>query len=256
MVVLIKLSLSASTPYSELTKVLDPNVCKVAAHLENVLNHLKAVASLSDQKRLVLASKFVNIVAKLRIWYHQQTVPHNSGHVQHEDIEPCRHIESRQEDIDRLADSIYASAIQAKTETSNQPTSRPTQTEARALSHGQLQYPLPPFPNGNFFADLSKSPASNTLAFDSSGTRTIEAPSWPNQIQPTNYMGPQFAYPYPNGPLDYPMDVDSNLFTHLVDAEVNHDNGMMDSMPADEEGIGFSNITEYNWALSTNWPMR
>ena len=87
-VILIKLSLSASTPASEIGKVLDYESVQVTQYMDKLLVHL--MRALGPKKHRG-ASKFLAILMTLKSWYFEQTL---KGNVRNEDkveIEPRTH---------------------------------------------------------------------------------------------------------------------------------------------------------------------
>ena len=70
--VLIKLSISAGAPSSEISKILDPQSLKVNSYLEKLVAHL---LSANGPGKCRPATKFLMILLKLKAWYHQATDP-------------------------------------------------------------------------------------------------------------------------------------------------------------------------------------
>lgn len=67
-VVLIRIYFAASTPTSELGKVIDKDSMKVDQHLENLLNKFRLTAA-DDKSRP--ASKFLVVLVMIRSWFHK-----------------------------------------------------------------------------------------------------------------------------------------------------------------------------------------
>ena len=252
-VVLMKLSISASAPSSELSKFLDPEACKVNPHLERLLVKLKAVALLDNKKKQILASKFVMILTKLRMWFQQQMTQNRAGHEQEDDLEPCRNSEPEKGGSDKTSASIdrrLPSDAQVTVDSATESVqSGPPRT------YEPLQWSISSPSSGNFFTDFAKGPTG--AAFDSAPVQAMQAPSWPSQPPPTEYPEPTYSFPSSsNEPSDFPMDFDPNLFTHLVDAELHQNNGFQ-FMSNEDDGMDYANMPDYNWSSSSaNWPLQ
>ena len=74
--ILIKLSISAEAPSSEIGKILDTESIKANMYLEKLIAHLLN-ANKPGQCRT--ATKFLMIILKLKAWYHQATDPSRLG---------------------------------------------------------------------------------------------------------------------------------------------------------------------------------
>lgn len=88
-VILIKLSLSASTPTSEIGKVLDYESVQVTQYMDKLLVHL--MRALDPEKHRV-ASKFLAILMTLKSWYSEQTLKVTVRNEDKEGIDPCTHL--------------------------------------------------------------------------------------------------------------------------------------------------------------------
>ena len=170
MVILIKLSISTST--TELGTVLKLEDIKVSFYLEKLLIHLKAVAKLDDQHMHTLSAKFLEILKKVKMWFHNQGKQRQAN----EEPQPPAGFE---------------------------PSGPPESKE-----DGPAQYPADKF---SFLTDFSKAPTMNATT------------TWPtNQFQsPNGYTDPNYAMQptWNDVAFDFPMDLDPNLFTHLIQAD-------------------------------------
>ena len=82
---------------------------KVAFYLEKILDHLKAVATLDGQEVHTLATKFVLILNKVKIWFQRQGKQLRPASEEKEPVagfEPARPPESNQEDPQTYADKF------------------------------------------------------------------------------------------------------------------------------------------------------
>ncbi|KAK3300803.1 uncharacterized protein B0H64DRAFT_316110 [Chaetomium fimeti] len=75
-VVLIKLYFAASSPKSDLGKVIDKDDMKVEQHLDRLLEQFRATAQ-GDKSRP--AAKFLVVLVMIRSWFHKQKLHQNSG---------------------------------------------------------------------------------------------------------------------------------------------------------------------------------
>ncbi len=90
-VVLIKLSLSASTPTSEIGKVLDHDSLQVTQYMDRLLVHVMRV--LGPEKNRVAAT-FLTMLMKLKQWYTQHTSKISLQNDDKEVIQPCTYLKS------------------------------------------------------------------------------------------------------------------------------------------------------------------
>ena len=89
-IVLIKLSLSASTPTSEIGKVLDHDSLQVSQYMDKLIVHIMRVLG-PDKNRV--AAKFLTILMKLKSWHSQQVLRFCIQNGPEEEFEPCKHLE-------------------------------------------------------------------------------------------------------------------------------------------------------------------
>lgn len=75
-VVLIKLYFAASSPKSDLGKVIDKDDMKVEQHLDRLLEQFRATAA-GDRSRP--AAKFLVVLVMIRAWFHKQKLNQNNG---------------------------------------------------------------------------------------------------------------------------------------------------------------------------------
>ena len=177
---------------------------KVSFYLEKLLIHLKAVARLDDQNLHTLSAKFLEILKKVKMWFHNQ---------------------EKQRKVDK----------EPQPPAGFEPSKPPELKE-----DGPTQYPTDKF---SFLTDFSKAPTMNATT------------TWPtNQFQSLN------GYTDPNYPMqptwtdvafDFPMDLDPNLFTHLMQAD------QTQSYQGNTENVdGFGNQMDYfnNMPNFGTWP--
>ena len=240
-VILIKLSISASMPSSELGSLIDPESNKIDTLLEQLLVHLKTMSSFANGTKHVLSSKFLSIMTKLKLWFQHQR--------QQSSVDLLSNNESEQESESPETISAHQS-LQA--------------TDAHGLKylpavHGlpwpepppQIQPPsrfaVPPLNKAGFFNDFAKGlPAA--AVDQGGGTQSVQTTSWP-----TSYPNPSgYSEQQPALPFSFPLEADPSLFTHLVNAEIdqnNQDNWMTD---ADSfGGLDYPGLPDFNWAT---WP--
>jgi hypothetical protein len=233
-VILMKLSISSNVPSSELSKILDPQDLKVDYYLTNSIAQFGAVASLDNDRKHILAGQFSNILTKLKMWYehlNRRQAPQNS---QNGAIDPKQQRREPHE---------------IKPMASNGTGLLPESSTYR-LAQEDYDFSTPPTSNGgSFFTDLNRGPGDQ--AKGSAGTQSTQAPSWPNQIQqPFGYPEAESLFPSSNIPFDFPMEVDPNMFTHFIDAELAL-NGQ-DWMQTQGSGMDYMNMPDFNWTNGTN----
>ena len=114
-IVLIKLSLSASTPTSEIGKTLDYESLKVTHYMDKLLVHL--MRALGPEKNRV-ASKFLAILMTLKSWLSQQTLKLRTLSGDTEGFQPLRNLTPIPETVlSKLYPSQPTLAYQASHET-------------------------------------------------------------------------------------------------------------------------------------------
>ena len=239
-VVLIKLSISARMPASELGKILQPDSNKIETYLELLLAHFRAVSLSTPGGRNVISSKFLGIVMKLKLW------------CEHRKEQTALMKVTKQSDLKREPDSSQvifdgpdeqatsALALDYDRVMRSNPWSSPLQNQQPLP-----QYELPPSDRRGFFGDFNKSPIISGP--NQGSTQSLQPTSWSATYQTTvGYSQPPVA------PYNFSMDADPSLFTHLVNADLdqsNQDNWMLD---ADSyNGMDYSSLPEFNWAT---WP--
>lgn len=241
-VILIKLSISAAMPSSELGNILDPASNKVETYLEQLLIHLKAVATLEDGGRHALSSRFLGILTKLKFWFqHQKPQSPGDGSIDGE--------------LGRGNDSIAVKTAltQGKVPSNHVPVSESEPADETSYRGPLLQYELPTslyeppaMGKGDYLIDFGKS--STVTAMDQSDTQPMQPTAWSTNFPTAS------GYPSASMPYSYPMDADPTLFTHLVNAELDQNN--QDNWMPDADAFGamdYSSMPEFNWAT---WPQQ
>ncbi|KAL6720101.1 hypothetical protein ACLMJK_002022 [Lecanora helva] len=236
-VVLIKISMSANLPSSDLGNLIAPESNKIDTYLQQLLVHLRSVPTFENGSRHVLSSKFLGILTKLKFWYERQK--------QQTPAELLSSIENGQDKSQN--GSIFfpppvqeTQNLQFDPDLGSVPWSQPPQTNSLSTS----QFAMPSFDKNSIFNNFAKGPAGPPV--DRSATQTIQSTSWP-----ATFQTPAGGFPgQANMPLNLPMETDPNLFTHLVNAELDHsqDNWMPEADPLN--GMDFSTLPDFNWA----WP--
>ena len=239
-VILIKLSISASMPSSELGKILDPANNKIELYLEEIITHLKAVATLADGDKHIISTKFLGILTKLKLWCQHQK--------QQRSEEAC-FIRGPKVEYDN---ANISALTQDDVPSKNAPNLGYGPAFGASYPGPRLQYDLPkslyepPSTQGGvYFTDLGK--GSTIAGMNQSGAQPMQASSWPAS-DPTGmgYLEPLSM------PFNFPMDTDPNLFTHLVNAEL--DQEQEDSWVPDADNfptMDYPLLPEFNWAT---WP--
>lgn len=228
-VILMKLTISSSLPSNELSQILDPQDLRVDFYLTNIVVQFKAVTNLENDKKHILAGQFLNILTKLKVWYESlkgQQAPKNDQHLV---INPNQEQKGRPA-TDTVAENATGLVPGGPT---------------YGLVEDNFNFSLPPISNGpNFFTDISRDP--NNPTDDSASTSSIPAQSWPNHNQSIfNYPETESLFPSSNVPFDFPMEVDPNMFTHLMDAELSQ-NGQ--GWQADS----YINMPDFNWTNNSS----
>ena len=241
-VVLIKLSMSASIPSNELQNLIAPESNKIDTYLEQLLVQLRDVSTLENGTKHVLSSKFLGILTKLKLWYERQK--------QQTPLELFNSVESGQ--VNDLNGGFFAQpslqepasqGFQFGPTMGSAPWSRPPQQNGVPTS----QYEMPSFDKAGFYNNFAKGPTGPPV--DRSATQSIQTTSWPTPFQPTTGFAGQT-----NMPFNFPMETEPNLFTHLVNAELDHNNQDSWMPEADPlNGLDFSNLPNFNWDA---WPQQ
>lgn len=254
-VILIKISISTSMPSSELGKILEPGSNKIDTYLDNLLVHLRAVATLEQGGKHVLSSVFLRILTKLKLWWqHQQQHSQEGLFGTGDDVkqadessgvleaweppanEPCLDYDQESKDYDQ---ELHNHDREPKITFAD----IPPQTN-QAIS--PYQAPLTDKPG--FFTDFGKGPSFEAYnSLNQHVSQSMLPTSWPT----TYASNPSYSQPT-NTNYGFTMQQDPNLWTHLVNSELdpnNQDNWMPD---ADSfASMDYTNIPEFNWAT---WP--
>lgn len=93
----------------------------------------------------------------------------------------------------------------------------------------------------DFLTDFSKAPTMNTTA-------------WPNQFQSSNgYSDPNYSMQpsWDDVAFDFPMDLDPNLFTHLIQADPNYQDSETSNGQAFNQMDYLNNMPDFG-----SWPMQ
>ena len=251
-VILMKLSISASTPSSELGKIIDPEDCKVLYYSERVIAYMDKIATVASQKKHDISFRFLHVLSNLNSWYQKHTRQLNAMSGQNGTLESGKTALSKQEP-ESSASMIGVGASQDSTSVTS---SRATMTsDSEAISQDSHLAPYKPqsLSDFNLLQDNSKPCTSN--AFDRNALEPVpalppltQAPSWSNSVQPSS-ASPEPEYSFTsisNGPFDFPMELDPNLFSQVFDKEL-YENVMLTG----EDGMDYTNMPDVDWA---NWP--
>ena len=245
-VILMKLHISASTPSSELGKIIDPGDCKVLYYSERVIGYLDRIATEASQKKHDMSFRFLHVLTNLNIWFQKHTLQLNATGEQNGTI-PKQEPES-------LASVVGVSAFQDSTPVMSP--SAPMTSDSEAIPQDSRFAPYNPQPLSDFnlLQDNSKSSTSNTI--DRNALEPAPAPA-PLTQAPFGYnsVQPSSAFPEPvdsytsisNGPFDFPMELDPNFFSLSFDKEFFESNLTLNR----EDGMDYTNLPDTDWA---NWP--
>ena len=253
-VILMKLSISASAPASGLGKVLDPEDCKVMYYAERLLAHLDTVAFFQDGKKHVLAFKFRHILSNLKAWFHKQTL-HLGAQNEQVQLKGFYNTAHLSQDGVRTAPADPVDIPQAMPSEYGHP------TETNNLS----QYPPASAADTNFLfesdrsligrafdADADAAQASQALSFNKGiaklydGAEAVQ--SSPDFQEPVDYSFPVAG----NGLFEFPMEVDPNLFSQLVSSDL-YENSGGNVLLNGENGMEYTDMPDVDW---TNWSMQ
>lgn len=241
-VVLIKLSISASMPSSELGKIIAPESNKIDTYLEQLLIHLRTAAKFNKGSKHVVSSKFLGILTKLKLWCQSQ-----------KQQSPAEIMSNGKPKYDNDGNDTFYTPPDLQSMNAQDLKYEPAMGAATWSGHppqhhqSASRYPMPSIEKAGFFTDFAKGPT--VPAVDQSGSQTIQPTSWPTTFHT--------AAPYSDpaaGTFNYPMEADPSLFTHLVNAELDQNN--QDSWLPDADslsGLDYSNLPEFNWAT---WPQQ
>ena len=236
-VILIKLSISASMPSSELGNLVAPESNKIETYLDQLLVHLKNVSILDNSNRHVLSSKFLGILTKLKIWFqHQKQQTSTEAFT---NSKPNQGNDSNEAFATNpsLQTTPSAQLLQFEPPMGSIPWSGPAPQNPQPAP----QYDMPSLEKVGFFNDFSRPQSAPVV--DQVGTQPTQPTSWPTDFQTSNFY-----------PFNFPTEVDPNLFTHLVNMELDQTNQSnwlpdVDSFNA----MDYANLPEFNWAT---WPQQ
>jgi len=242
-VILIKLSISANLPSSELGRILEPANNKTEAYLKELLSHLGAVATLANGDTHVLSSKFLGILTKLKQWCQHQKRHRSEG---------ARF--SREPERENGQIATVTTLTQGDVAPQNGPSLGYEPVLGTSYSEAPARYNAPSSlhepPSAEVGARFGSFGTSPTIgAMDQRGTQPLHAIPWPVNDPASMAYSESLSMP-----LDFPMGSDPDLFTHLINAELNQ--GYQDNWTPD--GASFSAmdssiLPEYSWAT---WPQQ
>ena len=255
-VILMKLSIAASTPSSELGKIIDPGDCKVLFYSERVIAYMDEIATLGSQKKHDVSFRFLRVLSNLNFWFQKQTLQLNATSGQNGTLPSGNTALSKQEP-EFLTSVVGVSASQDSTPIMSSRATMTSNSEAISLdSHLTPHKPQSPS-NSNLLQANDKSCTSN--AFDrnpiepaQASPPLTQAPSWSNGVQPSSASpAPEYSFTsISNEPFDFPMELDPNLFSQLFDKEL-YENGGGNFMLNGEDGMDSTDMPDNDW---TNWP--
>ena len=257
-VILMKLSISASTPSSELGKVIDPEECKVLYYSERVITYMDKIATASSQKQHDISFRFLRVLTSLNSWYRKHTLQLHATGGEGATLGSDKTALSKQEP-EGSASAVGVSPPQDSTPfTSSRATMTP-EPEAISQETYPARYKRQPPSHSNLFQDNGESCASN--AFERNPLEPApapapltQAPSWFNGLQPSP-ANPESEYSstsISNGPFDFPMELDPNFYSQLFTKELYETGvGVGDFMLTGEDGMDYTNMSDTDWA---NWP--
>ena len=255
-VILMKLSTSSSTPSSDLGRILDSEDCKVFHYTEKTIAHMDAVASADNHKKHVLAFKFLHILIHLNGWFRKQTDQLNAKAIPTRSSGYDRDSQSKQ-----TPDSEASPSSTSVPHYSNATTVSSAATPIDFEDLSQENYLAPSNPqsgkSGNFLYDNSRCLIEK--AFASNDPEPAPAPlpqaspTWSTEVQASSEFQDQgYSFPsYSNGPFDFPMDIDPNLFSQLVNTELYEYSGGNVMLNGEDEMV-YTEMPEIDWA---NWPL-
>lgn len=255
-VILMKLSISASTPSSELGKIIDPEECKVLYYSERVITYMDKIATASSRKEHDMSFRFLRVLTSLKFWYRKHTLQLSATGGENKGLGPDKTALSRQEP-DHSASAVGVSASQDSSPfMSSRATMTPDSQAFSQDSHPALYKPQP-LSHSNFLQDNGNSRASNT--FDRNLLETApasapmaQAPSWSNDFPPSS-VNPEPEYSavsISDGPFNFPMELDPNFISQLFSKD-SYGTGVGDFMLNGEEAMDYTNMPDNDWA---NWP--
>ena len=240
LVVLMKLSISASAPSSELGKFLGSEDCKVLYFGERLVAFMDDVANLENQKKHVLAFKFLHILSNLKKWFENRTLQSDANKGQ-----------KRQTDLKQDWDQCSTFNHGRIPQSSN--TAMPSEYGAPSQNKDSSQYPYASSADADFLSDPDRSLVGR--AYDGDAVQPMLAPSIPNGAQPLpGFQESDYSFmPSANGrPFEFPMEVDPNLFSQLVRTEL-YENSGGNVMLNGENGMEYTDMPDVDWA---NWSLQ
>ena len=215
---------------------------------------MDAVATVDGHKKHVLTFKFLHILTNLNVWFQKQTLQLNTNSGQHGTLPSDAYGQAKQE-FEKPASPIGMNVPQSLCGATISSTA--TASDYEAVSQDSDGAPCTPQSTSgpNFKYNDGKSLIST--AFDSSAlapdpASLTQAPTWSNEVQPSpGFQEPNYSFAsFPNGPFDFPMEVDPTLFSQLVDNEL-YDNSGGNVLLDGEDGMQYTDMPEIDW---TNWP--
>ena len=239
-VILIKVSISASMPSSELGKVVPPESIKIEVCLEQLLVHLRTSATYEKGSKHVVCWKFLGILTKLKLWYQRQKQQSSTGFSSPSEFEQegsNNHLFAAHSDIPHNSHGGPATNLN--------PWSGPSPPQQ---NHIYPPYQLPLTHKPAFYTDFAES--HPVPAVDQGAPPTLEsANTWPATFHaPARFSDPATLS------FNYAMGSDPNLFNHLVNTELDqnsHETWLPDLEsfnPLDFTSL--SNLPDFNWG---NW---
>ncbi len=254
LVILMKLSISANTPSSELGKIIDPGDCKALYYSERVIAYMDEIATVGSQKKHDISLRLLGVLTNLNFWFQKHTLQLNATSGQNGTLGSDKTALPKQKQenpasVNRGSASQYSTAVMS---------SRATMTSgSEAISQDRHLAPYKPSPPSNFnlLQDNGKSCTSN--AFDCNSLERAQAPltqapsSWSSSVQPSSATPePEYSFTsMSNEPFDFPMEIDPNFFSQLFSKELYETSGNS-LMLNGEDGMDYTNMPDNDWA---NW---
>ena len=196
-VILMKLSISASTPSSELGKIFDPEECKVLYYSERVIAYMDKIATAGSLKQHDISFRFLRILNNLNFWYRKHTLQLDATDEKYTPLGSSKKALLTHEP-ELLASEVGGSGSQDSTTFISSRASMTSDSQATSQhSHPAPYEPRPPS-QSSCFQDNGKSCASNTSGYNAlepapAPTSLAQAPSWPHDFQPCS-ANPESEY--------------------------------------------------------------
>ena len=252
----MKLSISASTPSSELGKLIDPEECKVLYYSERVITYMDEIATASSQKQHDISFRFLRVLTNLNFWYRKHTLQLNATGGENKTMESDKTVLLKQEP-EKSASAVGVRASQDSTPFMSSRATMTPDSEAISPESHPAAYEAQPYGPSHLYQDNGKSRASNsfesnTLVPAPAPAPFTQAPSWSDGFQPSP-ANPESEYSstsISDGPFDFPMELDPNFISQLFSKD-SYGTGVGDFMLNGEDGMDYTNISDNDWA---NWP--